>query len=190
MTHSLINPNQLCLFGIDLCDDAYVKHRGLRLIDHKSELRIPFEAAGTTISFQSRYPTQEELDTCQHVTLTSDSNWNPRTVELGINSRSEEEEERSRMLSQFLSQESETYDDRPNLLPFVFLTDCSPTLCPKQMVQRLISKIQVTTTKRVLYWPSPLVKLLTMSLCRSYMSILSAIHLYLQKISVANGALD
>jgi hypothetical protein len=102
MKHSLINPNQLCMFGVNLCNDPFDKHHALQFIECNSGITVPFETQGTNIFFKTRRcPTQEELDTCQHVILSSDAPWNPSTLELSINSRSIEEEERICIVAQF-----------------------------------------------------------------------------------------
>ena len=45
-------------------------------------LYIPFNMKGTVISFDSRVPTDQELQDCRHVMMTSDERWNPATVSL------------------------------------------------------------------------------------------------------------
>jgi hypothetical protein len=101
MENSLINPNQLHMFGIDLCDDPFDQHRALRFIDPNTGIVVPFEIQGTIIFFETRCLTHEELDTCQHIILSSDAPWNPSTLELSLNSCWIKEEERSCIVSQF-----------------------------------------------------------------------------------------
>jgi hypothetical protein len=43
---------------------------------------IPMFAAGTNIFIKTRTPTQEKLDTCQQVILTSDVEWEPNDIKL------------------------------------------------------------------------------------------------------------
>jgi len=38
---------------------------------------MPFDLTGHTSYLGTRVPTQEELDTCEHVILTSDAMWDP-----------------------------------------------------------------------------------------------------------------
>jgi hypothetical protein len=45
---------------------------------------IPMFAAGTNISIKTRTPTQEELDTCQHIILTSDNKWEPYDIKFPL----------------------------------------------------------------------------------------------------------
>ena len=44
---------------------------------------IPLALDGTKVSFQSRAPTQYELDTCEYVEMTSGVLWDPHDVKLG-----------------------------------------------------------------------------------------------------------
>ena len=81
LDHSLINPNQIRHFGIDVEDNPFRPRIG---IDVREGLFIPFDKTGTTISFESRLPTAEELDQCTHIVLTSDAEWDPQSVELGV----------------------------------------------------------------------------------------------------------
>ena len=100
MKHSLINPNQCRKFGIDLCDDPYDPHRSLRLLDNDTGITIPFVTKGSTVLFCTHAPSQTELDTCLHVVLTNDAPWDPQNLELMPPSRSLEEEEQNRIVSQ------------------------------------------------------------------------------------------
>ena len=45
-------------------------------------LYIPFDMRVTVITFDSHVPTDQELQDCRHVTMTSDEQWNPATVSL------------------------------------------------------------------------------------------------------------
>ena len=74
MNHSLLNPNQLCHFGIELYDIPY-KMDMARTMGIKKVL--PFLSQGSTIFFTSRYPTDYETDTYPHVVVTSDQPWDP-----------------------------------------------------------------------------------------------------------------
>lgn len=79
MPHSLFNPNQLRAHGVDVKDNP---SRGpLHMSVTPEELYIPLTMLGTNnILFESRTPTQEELDHCRHVHLTSSSEWTPDTA--------------------------------------------------------------------------------------------------------------
>jgi len=75
MPHSLINPNQLRAFGIDVEDNPT---RGpLYIAESEADIRIPLRMVGTNILFESRTPTQDELETCRRVELSNQFEWFP-----------------------------------------------------------------------------------------------------------------
>jgi hypothetical protein len=80
LDHSLINPNQIRVTGIPVCDDPYDRHRHLGI--DLGEIQIPFQTEGNTIYFSSRVPTEEELDNHQYLTLTDVEDWDPTTTDL------------------------------------------------------------------------------------------------------------
>ena len=82
MHHSLINPNQLRHFQIDVCDNPYDKG-GMHITDPVSKVSIPLLSKGTIVYADSHAPSEKELQTCHHVVITSPGNWNPSTVTLG-----------------------------------------------------------------------------------------------------------
>ncbi len=49
---------------------------------HDDKFVMPMQADGTTIFFDSRTPSNYELDQCWHITLSSRALWNPRDVQL------------------------------------------------------------------------------------------------------------
>lgn len=76
--HSLINPNQLRSFGTTVDDNPFAGPMSVASPD--DEIRVPMSAAGTNIYFESRTPTQRELDECPHIHLTSEHPWDPHTI--------------------------------------------------------------------------------------------------------------
>jgi hypothetical protein len=80
LDHSLINPNQIRVTGIPVCDDPYDRHRHLGIDLY--EIHIPFLTEGNTIYFSSRVPTKDELDNCRYITLTDDEDWDPTSTDL------------------------------------------------------------------------------------------------------------
>jgi len=75
MSHSLINPYQIQAIGISLNNDlmAYDQYFD---ITHDL-INIPFKM------WSSRTPTQWELDNCEHIELTSNTEWDPNGVIFG-----------------------------------------------------------------------------------------------------------
>ena len=82
LDHTLVNPNQIRHYGINFRDNPYDPMRDLS-IEVNDELTIPLNTSGTKVQFVSRTPTQEELETCPRVVLTSPSEWNPKDIRLG-----------------------------------------------------------------------------------------------------------
>jgi hypothetical protein len=79
MDHSLVNPIQLCHNGVEVQDNPYSLSE-MRIASESNDVIIPHTASGTTTHFPSRTPTDRELQTCRHVYLTSQSEWNPHQV--------------------------------------------------------------------------------------------------------------
>ena len=82
LDHSLFNPNQFRSYGLGFWDNPYDKERGLE-IEINDDITIPMYSSGTKVLFQSRVPTAHELNTCPHINLTSQEEWNPKQVQLG-----------------------------------------------------------------------------------------------------------
>ena len=79
MSHSLLNQNQMRSHGMIVQDNPF--SGSMFAENYDSDLRIPFQADGTVIYADTRTPTAEELDTCQHVICTAPGDWDPRNVQ-------------------------------------------------------------------------------------------------------------
>ena len=75
LAHSLVNPNQLRAFGTTIQDNPF--GGPMTLEDPEEEVQIPLQLQGTNIGFTTRTPTQQELDECLHLHLTSQHSWDP-----------------------------------------------------------------------------------------------------------------
>ena len=82
LNHSLINPNQIRMNGIGFWDNPFDKDKEL-CIDVERGPVIPLEFKGTKLTFSSRVPSNEELENCHHIQMTSPLAWNPHEVILG-----------------------------------------------------------------------------------------------------------
>ena len=91
MDMSLINPNQLRNYGIHIQDDP-TSNRPLSLITANTEFAMTLNREGTIISFDSRTPTQQELESCPHIILSSEKSWSPHNAHFSPNPHSLEEE--------------------------------------------------------------------------------------------------
>lgn len=80
MDHSLVNPNQLRHFGVNVQDNPYCRTQIMHMATEDEDVIIPLLSDGTIIYFSSRTPTEKELHECRHVEFTSKAEWNPRDV--------------------------------------------------------------------------------------------------------------
>ncbi len=99
LPNSLLNPNQLRHYGTDVQDNPFDR-RGL-YIAADDGTQIPMTSLGTTILFESQTPTQSKLETCRHINLTSDVEWDPRNISFPNSHRKEEEYPYISAISQF-----------------------------------------------------------------------------------------
>lgn len=60
LDHTLADPNQCQLFDISWCDDPWDPHRDLGMILSKPVLEIPFDMVGSTVSFITQTPMEQE----------------------------------------------------------------------------------------------------------------------------------
>ena len=81
LDHSLINPNQIRHYGIGFWDNPYDKQRGL-FIDVNDSVQIPMKTEGTKIFYQTRSPTEKELNECPKIVMTSKTEWNPGKISM------------------------------------------------------------------------------------------------------------
>ena len=81
LDHSLINPNQIRHNGFQLFDNPYETDpiRQMGIVINEND-RIPFQSQGTTIYFNSRFPTDLEMETYPHVVLTCEAPWDPSGI--------------------------------------------------------------------------------------------------------------
>jgi hypothetical protein len=80
LDHSLINPNQIRVTGIPVCDDPFDRHQSLGI--DLGNFTVPFHTKGNTIYFELRVPTINEMENCQYISLTDDDEWDPSSVDL------------------------------------------------------------------------------------------------------------
>jgi hypothetical protein len=91
LDHSLINPNQLRSNGVEVQDNPF-GNVAMHIAADDDDFIHPMQADGTTIFFDSRTPTNHELEHCPHITLSSPQEWNPRDVQFPASVRHLEEE--------------------------------------------------------------------------------------------------
>ena len=79
MDHTLVNPNQMRHFGVKVQDNPY-DGAPLYPMTEDGEFAFPPAVQGTNIMADNRIPTEEELQTCNHTTLSSQNPWDPHRV--------------------------------------------------------------------------------------------------------------
>ena len=80
MDHSLINPNQIRFNDIDVMDNPFgdLEDFGIR----HEVIFIPFAIEGTTVYFDTKCPTDGDLENYEHFVFTNSDPWDPREVDL------------------------------------------------------------------------------------------------------------
>ena len=91
MDHTLINPNQLRHHGTKVQDNPMSDHP-LSIITDDNEFCMELTMSGTIVFATTHSPTEQELNTCQHVILSSSHSWNPHNVTFPKSKRTLEEE--------------------------------------------------------------------------------------------------
>jgi hypothetical protein len=80
LTHSLVNPNQLRAYGTTIQDNPF--GGPMSLLDPEEIIEIPMLLDGTNVGFTTRTPSQDELDGCQHLHLSSQHEWDPANMKV------------------------------------------------------------------------------------------------------------
>ena len=144
MNDTLINPNQLRHFGIEVQDNPYAD-TPMHMATEERDFILPLSAVGTTILTDTRTPTQQELDECRHVIMSSPHPWDPHRVQFPEQQCSVEEEFAMRNVStahvDSVSDSSEGHDDSTVVAPYK-LHDIG------EVHTRLVSSIRVLEAPR------------------------------------------
>eukprot|EP00804_Cyclotella_cryptica_P025211 CCRYP_010328-RA/>CCRYP_010328-RA protein AED:0.46 eAED:0.46 QI:0/-1/0/1/-1/1/1/0/110 len=75
MDHSLVNPNHVRSFGIPVSDNPFDTGRPFGI--DREDLYVSFRTKGSTVYFNTRVPSDDELESCKFVELTDgDTEWN------------------------------------------------------------------------------------------------------------------
>jgi hypothetical protein len=81
MDHSLINPNQICEYGLPVYDDPFSNSQlGPGIKGNKTF--IPFHTMGTIVHFDTHVPMDWETCNLPIIMLTGEE-WDPVNVRLG-----------------------------------------------------------------------------------------------------------
>lgn len=145
MNHSLINPHQIRVTGVQLSDDTYDYQRYFGIVH--PDPPIPFDSQGAKVYFNSRTPTDHELETCETIILTNDSEWDPQNVELGAR-RPMEEEDLARVAMEEMKTQRISTVSLSSQPPQVYETDAvlesiSSTLTEESLNKRMVGHVHV-----------------------------------------------
>jgi hypothetical protein len=88
LPNSLLNPNQLRAYGLDVNDNPFDTNANFGIIS--DEVFIPFDTTGTVVHFDSRVPTEWERTHLPIITLAG-KEWNPAEEVLRPGRRSRED---------------------------------------------------------------------------------------------------
>ena len=106
-------------------------------------LYIPFNMKGTVISFDSRVPTDQDLQDCQHMTMMSDERWNPATMSLAaIRQLRSRKEDVYRQISSFTVHADDRVSDS---FEHQLLINISDVYDDRRLAERMISAVNITT---------------------------------------------
>jgi hypothetical protein len=111
MSHTLVNPNQLRACGIAAQDNPFIE-APIFISTEDNNFSVPLACKGAILGVATRTPTEQELQTCPqtcpHVTLSSDYEWDPQNVRFPKASRAVEEEI-SRSIGSIMTQSEKKY---------------------------------------------------------------------------------
>ena len=153
---SLINPNQLRHFGIRVSDDPTDSARpfGIDMEEFdEADSILPFLTDGTTIYFDTRVPTEQEILMLPRIQLTRDDPWDPATV--SIASLSLEEEELRRLSSLFTTADNDdefAFQNSRGVTEMEadkVLSQISPVYSEKQFTEALLGQVKVGMGDRI-----------------------------------------
>ena len=91
MDHTLVNPNQLRAYGLTVQDNPF-SDSPIFISTEGNEFVLPLSSTGTILGAATRTPTEQELQTCPHISMSSDYEWDPQNVRFPEASRTVEEE--------------------------------------------------------------------------------------------------
>eukprot|EP00957_Ditylum_brightwellii_P050873 3858264-Ditylum_brightwellii.AAC.1 len=79
---TLVNPNQVHHAGHYIQDDYARRDEGMAIKVQGTKIHIPLEMKGVIIGFETRRPTEDELENCARVSLTDDVPWEPQEMNI------------------------------------------------------------------------------------------------------------
>ncbi len=144
-----MEPHQSRAFGLSVCDDLFDPNHELGFYDPVSDMSMPLEMDSVAF-LKTCVPSINEVNSCPHIVMASDAEWNPKSLSGHVLTQEEKEQmhitagvkvsdvniDAYANESQFISGASESD---------VVLASVSSVLCDQRMLPYLISKILVVT---------------------------------------------
>jgi hypothetical protein len=145
MDHSLINPNQIRMMGTSVSDDPFDNTRKLGISHDK--LFIPFSTDGTTVYFDTRVPTYQEMNECTRVVMTGDTEWDPSSVRLA--SVRTKEEEDCRKIYEISQRDPTSVSEIDNFEVDNIMGNIGECFVERSMTERLIANVNIRAPNKV-----------------------------------------
>jgi hypothetical protein len=139
MEHTLINPNQLRAYGITVQDNPF-DPAPIFISTEDNESTLPLNSKGTVLGVATITPADQELQTCPHVVLSSEHEWDPKNVWFPRAARTVEEEI-SRTVGAVMTQDGASTEDPDN-----DAMDCVFDI--GNMSKRLVASVKVASPPR------------------------------------------
>ena len=116
---------------------------GILITDHK---RLPFRSDGSTIYFSTWYPTDEELDTYEHVILTSDVPWDPQGLIMPNGDHATNNTDGTRFIQQMIRDGTNRDHER-------YESDCTAMAVSgnteQLLYERMIQSVRITERREI-----------------------------------------
>ena len=141
LSHTLINPNQLRHFHTQVQDNPYAKEP-MSIISPDGDFVACLESEGTNIFLNTWSPTQTDLASFPHITLTSQQPWDPHKVAFPATKYYVKEEMESRNVSSMACQFTQSIEDDPEVEPTVYEEDI--IFDTHEFNRRLVASVRVS----------------------------------------------
>ena len=79
MKHALINPNQLCSYGITVQDNPF-SNAPILISTEDHAFSLPLVTKGTSLGVTTITPTNQELHNFSHIILYPEQEWDPHKI--------------------------------------------------------------------------------------------------------------
>ena len=150
MDHSLINPNQLRHHGVVVNDNPYevdpTKSMGIR-VDEVG--LIPFLSKGSMVFFNTRHPSDDELNIYPHIVVTSDMPWDPHGLVMPGGLDDADDPVNDRMIKRITSNATKGVDRHHR----IYESDCMSLSIngntEQLLIERMIGSVHISSIRHM-----------------------------------------